>query len=200
MQVRPDRPSDAAALEPALAVVPEPGDDAPERHRIRVEPRPAGVVLEPGDRPPFPGVELALDEDVADHPPVAGDRLVREQADARLLDAVGVEVEAAEQLVAAADGEQRRAVRDFRPQRVALGGEVGRDQRLLAVLAAADVEEVDLAARHVVARPDRAHVELVPAPARPALEHGDVAAVGVDVEVVRVEVADDDPRHAARSQ
>ena len=158
------------------------------------------MVLESGHRPAFPGVELALDEDVADHPAVAGDRLVREQADARLLDAVGVEVEAAEQLVAAADGEQRRAVRDVRPQRVALGGEVGCDQRLLAVLAAADVEEVDLAARHVVAGPDRADVELVPAPARPAFEHGDVAAVGVDVEVVRVEVADDDPRHAARSQ
>ena len=31
VQVRPDRPSDAAALEPALPVVPEPRDDAPER-------------------------------------------------------------------------------------------------------------------------------------------------------------------------
>ena len=84
-------------------------------------------------------------------------------------------------------------------QRLGLRGEVGRDERLLAVLAAADVEEVDLARRHAVAHPDRAHVELVAARRRALGQHGDVPAVGVDVQVVRIEVADPDP-HAALSQ
>ena len=61
------------------------------------------------------------------------------------LGAGAVAVEAAEQLVAAADREERGAAR--RPRRAARGlaDEVGRDERLLAVLAAADVEEVDAA-------------------------------------------------------
>ena len=72
-----------------------------------------------------------------------------------------------------------------------------RDERLLAVLAAADVIEVDLADRHRVAHADRAHVELVAAAGGSLRKHGDVPAVGVDVEVVRVEVPDAD-LHAAQ--
>jgi hypothetical protein len=71
----------------------------------------------------------------------------REQADPRLLDARDVPVEAAEQLVAAADGEEGGALLDGLAQRLRLRREVVRDERLLAVLAAADVEEVDLAGR-----------------------------------------------------
>ena len=78
------RPS-AAALEAALAVVAEAGDDAAERLGARVEVRAAGVVLEPGERAPVAGAELALEQHVADHPPLAGDRVKREQADARQL-------------------------------------------------------------------------------------------------------------------
>ena len=65
-----------------------------------------------------------------------------------------------------------------------------RDQSLLAILAAADVEEVDLADRYRVAHPDRPHVELVAAQGGALREHGDVAAVGVDVQVVRIEMPD----------
>jgi UDP-N-acetylmuramyl tripeptide synthase len=50
-----------------------------------------------------------------------------------------------------------------------------------------------------IAHADRAHVELVAARACPSREHRDVAAVGVDVQVVGVQVPDPDP-HAARSQ
>ena len=100
------------------------------------------MVLEAGQRPPVARVELALEQDVADHAPLAGDRLEREEPDAGQLDAGQVAVEAAEQLVAAADGEQGRAAGDGRAERLALRGQVGRDQRLLAILPAADVEEV----------------------------------------------------------
>ena len=51
VQVRPDRAPDAAALEPALAVVAEAVDDAAERQRAVVEVRAAGVVLEARERP-----------------------------------------------------------------------------------------------------------------------------------------------------
>ena len=109
-----------------------------------------------------------------------------------------VAVEAAEQLVAAADGEERRAALDLVAQRVRLAGEIVRDERLLAVLAATDVEEVDLAGRDLVADADR-RAPRARARAQRArrVEDGDVAAVRVDVEVVRIEVADAD-LHAAR--
>ena len=112
------------------------------------------------------------------------------------LDAVAVAVVAAEQLVAAADGEHGGAARDRLVHGVGLRGEVDRDERLLAVLAAADVEQVVRARPQRVAHRDRLDVELVPAPRRAPREHGDVAAVGVDVQVVRVEVPDAD-LHAA---
>ena len=74
------------------------------------------------------------------------------------------------------------------------------DEDLLAVLAAADVVEVVLAGDDRVVHPDRGHVEVVPPPGGASREDGDVAAVGVDVEVVRIEMTDANPRHAARSQ
>ena len=98
---------------------------------------------------------VAVEQDVADHAPLAGDRVQRQQADPRLLLAGDVAVEAAEQLVAAADGEERRAGLDRLAERRRLAGEVVRDERLLAVLAAADVEEVDLAGRDLVVHADR---------------------------------------------
>ena len=62
-------------------------------------------------------LELAVEQHVADHPPLAGDRVEREEPDARQLLAVEAAVAAAEQLVAAADREQRRAARDRLAQR-----------------------------------------------------------------------------------
>jgi len=61
VQVGPDRAPDAAPLESRLAVVAEPGDHPAERFRARIEHRPAGMVLEPGERSRLAGLELALE-------------------------------------------------------------------------------------------------------------------------------------------
>ena len=146
------------------------------------------------------GLELALDQHVADHAALARDGLEREEADAGHVLAVEAAVAAAEQLVAAADREHGRASLDRLVQRLRLPHEILRDEQLLSILPAADVVEVVLARHDRVAHPERRHLELVAAPRRPPREHGDVAAVGVDVEVVRIEVADADRRHPERSQ
>ena len=116
-----------------------------------------------------------------------------------MLVARDVAVEVAEQLVTAADREEGRATFDRLAQLRSLRGEVVRDERLLAILAAADVEEVDVADGHRVVHAERAHVELVAARPRPRREHGDVAAVGVDVQVVGIQMTHAD-LHAAVSQ
>ena len=95
-----------AAFEPALAVVAEPVDDTAERKRTCFELRTSGVILESRKRPAGP---LAVEQDVADHPSLAGDRVQRQQPDPRQLDAVTVAIEAAEKLVTAADGENDAA-------------------------------------------------------------------------------------------
>jgi hypothetical protein len=144
-------------------------------------------------------LELALEQDVADHPPLAGHRVQRQQAGSRQLVAALVAVEAPEQLVPAADRQGGGTTLDRLGQRGAHGRERRRDQLLLTVLAATDVVEVVLARPDEVAGPERPHLELVPAPGRAARQHRNVAPVGVDVEVLRKEVADDD-LHAAASQ
>ena len=83
------------------------------------------MVLEAGDRPPLAGDELALEQDVADHPLLPGEGLVREEADARHRVAVAAQVATAEQLIAAADREQRGAVRDGLRDRRALATRSG---------------------------------------------------------------------------
>ncbi len=137
---------------------------------------------------------------VADHATLAGDRLQRQEADSRHALAVEAAVAAAEQLVAAADGERRRAAGDRLAESRSLPGEIVRHEELLAILPAADVVEVVVAGHDRIAHSQRRDLELVTSPAGAPREHGDVAAVGVDVEVVRVEVADPNRRHPARSQ
>src|SRR6185437_14166735 len=110
-----------------------------------------------------------------------------------------VAVEAPQELVPTADRERGRTAGDSLPQRVAHVRERRRDQLLLAVLAAPDVEEVVDAGRDLGPGSEREHLELVAAPGRPALQNRHVSTVGVDVEVVGEEVADDD-FHAAASQ
>src|SRR5262249_49615017 len=155
---------DPAALVAALAVVPEAGDDASERFCAVLEHGPPGMVLETGERPLDPGLQLALEQDVADHPPLARDGVEWQPADARRLVAALVAGDRREQLAAAADGEGGRPRGDRGLQRRAKGGERRRDQLLLAILAAADVEEVVLAGLYEAARPKRSHLELVAAP------------------------------------
>ena len=88
---------------------------------------------------------------------------------------------------------------DRRAERVRLGGEIRGDELLLAVLSTADVVQVDVAGPDLISEADRRHVELVPAPPRAVCENGDVPPVGIDVQVVRVQVAYANP-HAAASQ
>ena len=89
-----------------------------------------------------------------------------EEAHTRQRGAVPVEIAAAEELVAAAHCEEGRAALDGHADARALRGEIGRDQLLLAVLTAADVEEIVLARPHVVAERDRRHDQLVPPQSR----------------------------------
>ena len=121
----------------------------------------------PDDRPPLSRVELALDQHVADQTPISRHRVQREDAGAGLLAPRAVAVVAAEQLVAAAHGEQDGAAGHGLGQRRAAGCEIGCDEGLLAVLTAADVEEIGVGRRRV-AQADLADVEVDAAPPRPA--------------------------------
>ena len=199
MEVRSDRTPDAAALPAALAVVAESGDDAAKWLRARIQARPSSVILEARERAAHAGLELALEQDVADHARVARDCVEGEEADPGEVGTMGVTVGAPEELVPAADREQRGASGNGLAHAVGLCNEVKRDERLLAVLAAADVEKVVLARMERLSDGNGAHLELVPAPRRAPRQHCDVAAVRVDVQVVRVQMPDDD-LHAARSQ
>ncbi len=95
------------------------------------------MVLEAGQGPRIAFFELALEKDVADHAPLAGDGVVGEKADPGELRPRAVAVEAAEELIAAAHGQECGSGLHGFDERGALGGEIRRDQRLLAVLAAA---------------------------------------------------------------
>jgi hypothetical protein len=97
----------------------------------------------------------------------------------------------AEQLVAAAHGKDGGARCDRRLQRLALRlHEVAGDQRLVAVLAAAHVEEVVRLGVDRLSRPGGRKLEADAAPLAAALEHRDVAAVGIDVHVVGIQPHD----------
>src|SRR5262245_14958560 len=136
VEVRAVDPAGATALVTGLAVVAEARDHAPERLGAVVQVRAAGVVLEAGERAALAGPG-AVEQDVADHAALAGDRAEREQADPRQLSTGAVAVEAAEQLVAAAHGEKRGAAGNRIVESGPLGHEVGRDEPLLAILPAA---------------------------------------------------------------
>ena len=96
---------------PERAIVSEARHDPAERQRTLAEDRAAGMVLEADDRPPVSGIELALDQHVADETQVPGHGVQREDAGAGLLAARAVAVVAAEQLISAADGEHDGAGR-----------------------------------------------------------------------------------------
>ena len=123
----------------------------------------------------------------------------REQADARQVGAVEVSVRAPEELVAAADREHRGTAAAARRTPAAFASQILRDERLLAVLPAADVEEIVLAGWTRISDRNGPDLELVAAPRRAPRQDRDVAAVGIDVQIVGIEMPDDD-LHAARSQ
>ena len=183
---------------PGRAVVAEARDHAAERLGAVVEERSPGVVLEARERLAGRRVELALEQHVADHPPLAGDRLVREERRrpaSRSRRGRGSRVRAAGSRRRRRAGRRRRRRRRGAPR---ARGEVGRDEGLLAILAAADVEEIVRTRRRAASpSPIGVDLELVAARSGAPREHGDVAAVGVDVQVVGVEVADADLHDAA---
>src|SRR5512132_3919214 len=199
VQIRPDRPIDPNALETALPVVAEPCDDPSQRHGARIEPRHPRVVLEARQRLPHARLELALQQAVADHPPLARHRLVRKKARAGQLLSVSTAIDPAQELVAAAHGTHRHTSSDRLPDRFLPRSEIWSDQRLLAILAAPDVQQVVLAGPQLVAEADRLDLEADPTPARTARQDRDVPAIRVAVQVLRIEVGDP-ARHAARSQ
>jgi hypothetical protein len=200
MEVRAQRAAAPAAFVAAFPVVAEPRDDAAQRLGAGFQNCPSRMVLEPGDGMPLAWLELAVEEDVSDHAPLAGDRMVAEDSRSRKLDAAAVTVEAAEKLVAAADGEHCGSTRErlfegFRVRRKVRG-----DQSLLAILTAADVEEIVLIRIQPLTEADPAPLEADPAPGRPLGEYRHVPSIGIDVEVIRIQVANDDLHAAVSSQ
>ena len=140
------------------------------------------------------------------------DRAVADQARARLADRAQVHqpdsgqllvaelVAAAEQLVAAADRQDHGAVVGRRVERIALRGEhVAGDRHLVAVLAAAHVEEVVRVRIETVGQRGAGQLEAKPAPLAARPEHRQVAAVRVDVHQLRVERAHAQDRGHASS-
>ncbi len=92
-----------------------------------------------------------------------------------------------EQLVAAADGQQGGAVLDGARDRVALALQhVLGDQHLVAVLAAADVDQVVLGRVEILAGPAPC-TKADPTPLASPLEEEDVPPVGVDVHLLGIE-------------
>ena len=75
----------------------------PERERAVVEDRATRVILEPGESLPGP---RALEENIADHPTFPGNRLERQETDARLVVPCDIAIEAPKQLVPATNGEE----------------------------------------------------------------------------------------------
>ena len=198
MEIGPEGVADPAAFEARRTVVSEAGHDPAQRQRAFVEDRPAGVVLEADDRPAVAGVELALDQHVADETPVTGHCVQWKDTGAGLLAPRTVTVVAAEQLVATADGERYGATGNRLREQRAARSEIGCDECLLTILATSDVEEVGVG-RKVVPDADFPHVQVDAAALRSAPQHRQVASIGVDVQKVRIEMREHDP-HATRSQ
>ena len=132
--------------------------------------------------------QINLDRDVADQPRAGlTHRLQVDQAKAR--QALLAElVAAAQQLVATADGEHDRAVANRIGERPSLAlDHVGGDGSLVAILATAEIDEVVLARVEALSGSGSRVLEVDPAPLAAALQEEDVAAVGVDVHLLRVE-------------
>src|SRR5205814_9825214 len=122
-----------------------------------------------------------VDHDVADEPPRAGDADRIEEADSWQGLGVVRTVLVAKELVAAADGEQGRAVFDRGAKRLTLRPpQIAGDGGLLLVLAAAPEEEIDVG-RDRLTDADLAHFGRDAPPPGATAERDDVAPVAIDV-------------------
>ena len=193
MQVGADDGAAAHALKARAAVVAVALEDAAQRRLARAQRGAAAVVLEAGqDARAVEAGQLHLDRDVADQPRAVdrADGLEVDQPDPGHA-LVAQLVVVAEQLDAAADAQDDRAAVGGGVQRVALGvDQILRAELLVAVLAAAEVEEVVRVGVDRVAEAGGGQLEADPAPRAAPLQHQHVAAVGVDVHQVGVERAD----------
>ena len=195
VQVGADHVAAQDALEAVPVVVAVAAEHAAERVLVRSEVGAPAVVLEAGDHA-RPGAEVGLDRAVADQP-LAGlaDGAQVHEAHARELLALHL-VGVAEQLVAAAHGEHHGAAVGRAVEGVALRlGHVVGHGGLVAVLAAAHVEEVVRVRVERLAEARGGMLEAEPAPLAARAQHGDVAAVGVDVHQLGIEREHPQRRH-----
>ena len=137
------------------------------------------------ERPPLARLELAVEQDVADHAAFAGDR-----SSSGKRPTPGAPPRSARGRSGRAAGSRRRRraarPRRRRPPRTRgrLGGRSGAISACSRSWPPADVEEIGVRGTGLA----EAHgpvVEADPAPGATALEHRDVAAIGVDVEIGR---------------
>ena len=137
------------------------------------------------------GLRQTFKKEVADHALFRTDGVIIDRADEITLLAVPRAVVAAEHLVAAADGQKRLAVGDGSLDLAAFSGfQVGQEHLLLKVLTAADEKHVKLREIRLLADRDLRHLGADAAPLQAAAHTENVAPVAVEVQKVRVQVAD----------
>src|SRR5918996_4489536 len=161
-----------------------------ERLRAVAQIGAAAVVLKTGDHPRA-AAQVGLDRAVADQPRswLAHGPQIHELDAGQLL--VAQLVARAEQLVPAADREHDGSAVGRGVERVALRGHhVARHEHLVAVLAAAHVEEVVRVRVERLAQARGGKREADAAPLAAGAEHRDVPAVGIDVHEIGIEPAD----------
>src|SRR6187200_621897 len=199
MQIGADDVVAVHALEAVAVVVAVTGDDFPQGLGLGAEVGAAPVVLEAGDQLRA-AAEVCLDCDVADQPRAGlADRLQVGDPQARQL-LLAELVAVAEQLVAAADRQEDGAVVGRGGDRLLLAGDhVGGDGALVAVLAAADVEEIVGGRVDRLARAGAAVDEADAPPLAAPLQEEDVAAVGVDVHLLGIEAEHAELHHSPLS-
>ena len=186
VQVGADRVRGPCPFGSVLGVVAVAPDHLPERLLTCCQVGSPAVILEAHDL-----AEVGFDDDVADA--AVGSRagvarLHREDADAREHGAVLGQVPLAEELEPAADGEGRHPSRDRTPEGGTLRHEVVRDASLLAILPAADDEEVACPGVERVADVDVLDLEADLARLTAIAQRDRVAAIAVDVHHVRIQV------------
>ena len=180
VQVGPTTSARPHALAAVAAVVAVPAQDAPERSLVRPEVGAPAVVLEADERV-LTAVELELDRDVAGQPR-ASSRTMRASTRPMPSSSSSPSASRSRAAGAAAHGEDHRAATGRGVEGVLLGlDEVARHEPLVAVLAAAEVEEVVRVGVERSPSVTLACWKPIPRQAQRCPEHQDVAAVGVDV-------------------
>ena len=188
MQIGADHVPVPGSLVTVPAVVPVAVQNPAEWPRPRPQMCAPSVILKSRQHAGIARRELDRDRDVPDQPRAVGaHRTQVEQADSGeglIAELVAV----AEQLIAAAHAEQHRAPRGGRVERLPLvRHQIQRTTLLVAVLPPADVVEVGAVGIKRVADRHARQFEAEPAPSAAALQHQEVAAVGVDVHHVRIQ-------------